>query len=430
MRCNKAIVSLTLGLMLGSASCGGGEVGVLLNVMGTPPQTDKLLLGVALNDQQGTPSQTAEWPKETTQLGFTFDAKDTGTLKLDLQAVDTDRCLRGQAKQDLPLPVAKGMAVSLTLSPQQPRKCGVLSPCPVNTLCGESIKPTTFAINAFWAVASNDIWAVGESGSVLHWDGVSWSLQRVPTVLALFDVWASGPKDIWAVGEATTQKNAVILHFDGQVWTDVQSPSAYDLNSIYGVSPTQIWAVGENDPVVSTTAGEFVSWDGARWVRLTNPLAGRLVGVWAASANDVYAVGKGLMIRHNGTTFQTVPLAAQGVLTTTTLTDIRGSAANDIWAVGSSGMILRYNGTAWSRLGAGSTGADLYAVYPMGPGLPVFFAGTGTTFLRSEAPYTSVTANQTMSVASGTLLGLGAGTDGIGWVGGAGGFLGHFDTKL
>ncbi|MDF2693089.1 MAG: hypothetical protein K0S65_1472, partial [Labilithrix sp.] len=65
--------------------------------------------------------------------------------------------------------------------------------------------PTTADLNAVWGSSSSDVWAVGNAGVVLHYDGKSWSRVKVaglgrrrPTLTA---VWAPLPGRVWIGGQ-------------------------------------------------------------------------------------------------------------------------------------------------------------------------------------------------------------------------------------
>jgi len=53
-----------------------------------------------------------------------------------------------------------------------------------------------------------DIFAVGDDGTIVHWDGTAWSAQASGTDALLGDVWGSGPNDVFAVGLGK------IVHYD------------------------------------------------------------------------------------------------------------------------------------------------------------------------------------------------------------------------
>jgi len=52
------------------------------------------------------------------------------------------------------------------------------------------------------------VWAVGEAGVILHFDGSGWSQSVSPTTHALRSAWGSSSGDVWTVGDSGT-----VLHF-------------------------------------------------------------------------------------------------------------------------------------------------------------------------------------------------------------------------
>jgi hypothetical protein len=87
-----------------------------------------------------------------------------------------------------------------------------------------------------------------------------WVLEELdsPTAKNLSDVWGSARDDVFAVGEAGT-----ILHYDGQAWSLVDTsslPIQQDLFGVSGRSADDVVAVGAN--------AHAVAWDGATWTLL------------------------------------------------------------------------------------------------------------------------------------------------------------------
>lgn len=76
---------------------------------------------------------------------------------------------------------------------------------------------------------------------------------------------------------------------------------------------------------------------GSSWIPLALPSTTVLTAVWGSSANDVYVVGTSGTILHSsdGTTFTAEP---SGV--TFNLNGVGGSGPNDVYAVGDHGTIL------------------------------------------------------------------------------------------
>ena len=57
------------------------------------------------------------------------------------------------------------------------------------------------ALVGIWGSGGRDIWVVGASGTVLHWNGTAWSdVDAGVESHTLVGVWGSGPHDVWLVG--------------------------------------------------------------------------------------------------------------------------------------------------------------------------------------------------------------------------------------
>jgi hypothetical protein len=104
-------------------------------------------------------------------------------------------------------------------------------------------------------IAANDVWSVGgdirtnpPSTVILHYDGAQWTKISTPDVGELQAVSAAAPDDVWAVGQFGT------LHWDGSAWSQVPAPAG-ELIAVDAVGPEDAWAVGgavvmhySNDP--------------------------------------------------------------------------------------------------------------------------------------------------------------------------------------
>jgi hypothetical protein len=61
-----------------------------------------------------------------------------------------------------------------------------------------------------WGTASDNLYAVGSQGTILHRDESGWQAMDSPTSEELMDVWGLGPDPMFAVGY-----NGTILRWDG-----------------------------------------------------------------------------------------------------------------------------------------------------------------------------------------------------------------------
>ena len=67
----------------------------------------------------------------------------------------------------------------------------------------------------------------------------TWQVMNTPTTEVLYDIWGTASDNIFAVGA-----NGTILHFDGDEWTQMSSPTSEFLMGVWGSSADDIWAVG------------------------------------------------------------------------------------------------------------------------------------------------------------------------------------------
>src|SRR5581483_2701034 len=115
------------------------------------------------------------------------------------------------------------------------------------------------SLMAVAAIATNDVWAVGQRGTQTlteHWDGITWSVVPSPNGGTLNDglsgVSAVTSADLWAVGFDITAGPSLTLieHWNGTRWSVVPSPNpSATLNFLNGVAADhasgQTWAVGD-----------------------------------------------------------------------------------------------------------------------------------------------------------------------------------------
>ena len=235
------------------------------------------------------------------------------------------------------------------------------------------------APNSLWDAVmfgADDVWVVGDSRTVAHWDGRVWVSDWGPGDLldATTDckaVWGTSSSNLWV---ATYQSG--ILYFDGSTWSVQHTGGLF--SGLWGSSGSDVWAVG--------SSGRTVHWDGSAWTTVTSPTTEFLQAVWGSASNDVWAVGNnGTIIHWDGSAWSTV---GSGV--TVVLWDVWGSSATDVWAVGNSGTVLHWDGSAWSTVTAPTT-SGLYAVGGLSS-TEVYVAGAASSIYRWDGSGWSSTA--------------------------------------
>jgi hypothetical protein len=143
---------------------------------------------------------------------------------------------------------------------------------------------TTTHLNAIWgAGASGPLFAVGDGGTILTNNGAGWVAQTSGTTQPLYAVWGTSGSDVFAVGGAGT-----ILHYDGTSWTAQSSGATESLRGLWGSSGSSVFAVGDANTILHYDAS---SWAAQTVDPFTNPSM-NLTGVWGASPSNIIAVGQ------------------------------------------------------------------------------------------------------------------------------------------
>jgi hypothetical protein len=123
-----------------------------------------------------------------------------------------------------------------------------------------------------WSAAGGSVWAVGRChagfeawGFVARGAGEAWGPYgglALPLLefRPLDAVWASADTNVWAASAGAGPLNEVagtILHFDGTTWTESSDPNTMGIDDLGGSDANDVWAVG--------LAGKRLHFDGTAW---------------------------------------------------------------------------------------------------------------------------------------------------------------------
>jgi hypothetical protein len=145
----------------------------------------------------------------------------------------------------------------------------------------------------------DDVMAVGTAGTILRRSGDNLGLVPSGTTETLRSIWvAPAPDDeAFAVGD-----NGTILHWDGTTWTSMTSPSdpwfGFRLNGVWGWSPTNVFAVGESSMLLR--------YDGSAWTQVAVDALADFTDVWGSAGNNVFVVAgdrSGIILHRCGTSW-------------------------------------------------------------------------------------------------------------------------------
>jgi hypothetical protein len=81
------------------------------------------------------------------------------------------------------------------------------------------------SLTTIWGVSKSDIWVGGKNGTLLHWDGHTWTPTSAPN----------------------------LFHWNGTLWKSTGSPGV--VGAIHGSASNDVWAVGN--------LGTIQHWDGS-----------------------------------------------------------------------------------------------------------------------------------------------------------------------
>ncbi len=196
-----------------------------------------------------------------------------------------------------------------------------------------------------WGASPDDLWAVGgeiDTGPpvLLHFDGESWTSQTVPPLdresTALLKIWGTSNDHIFAVGQT-----GLILEYDGNDWQQIDAGTADDLVSLWGTGPEEIVAVG------GRTNGTIATYNGTQWTsRSAAPLPG-LNGVFPLQEGEYLIgglIGSAAVYNVNTDNYQT-----ETTPTARTIHAIWHNGANTTYAVGGRSSETPYTGVALTQ---------------------------------------------------------------------------------
>lgn len=201
---------------------------------------------------------------------------------------------------------------------------------------------TSFGLNSVTAADPEHVWAVGESGKIVFFNGTGWSLQDSPgSNEELNDVDALDAEHVWSVGSKGT-----VLFFDGNSWTSQTSGTTQELTGVSAVDPAHVWAVGSVDTVLS--------FDGASWSQLPIEITynfSHLESVSALDTSHVWAVGwKPEIIFYDGANWTTQPIPVVSAYASEPYYRyVEALDVNHIWVATDEGPLLFSDGASWVK---------------------------------------------------------------------------------
>ena len=225
-----------------------------------------------------------------------------------------------------------------------------------------------------WGTSPRNVFAVGDGGAVLHYDGRQWQTAPKLTQDALLAVHGADARSVVAVGG-----RGIILRHDGNRWSEVVAPQNGTLADVWGTGSASFavgWkrntTTGRDEAWIRRSADGGRTWDGNL---VGDPAASLfLSAVWGVSESVVYAAGyrydavadryAGIILRSGdgGDSWETTPSTHTG---NRLLVSLWASSPSDVYAVGYQQDSLGYfEGVILHSTDGGETWTPTASPYP------------------------------------------------------------------
>jgi hypothetical protein len=144
-----------------------------------------------------------------------------------------------------------------------------------------------------WGSAANDVWAVGDYNSMLHYDGTAWKYRyfpRRPETIHFNSVWGLSATNVYAPYVGYFESG--VLHYDGVEWRPMPGLPADDhyyspwYTSVWGTAPDNLFVGGSAETYLAESPG-IMHWDGRTWTAMNR--GSYVTALWGFGPNDVLA---------------------------------------------------------------------------------------------------------------------------------------------
>jgi hypothetical protein len=194
--------------------------------------------------------------------------------------------------------------------------------------------PPGSVINCIGGIREDDLFAVGNDGLILHWNGLNWTSCKSPTQSHLFAV----SIDCNGGGLAVGREGAVLALRDN-VWSQLASPTKRNLRGVLIDRDHYAWVVGD--------MGTIIRWDGSTWTQEKSPTNEDLYAISRGSSDRLWAVGnRGTVIVFEDGKWKNFPNTPE---TGGALRAVVGDEDGRVWICGDGGLI-------WKKLELSDTG--------------------------------------------------------------------------
>ncbi|MDD5557495.1 MAG: hypothetical protein PHN82_09650 [bacterium] len=233
-------------------------------------------------------------------------------------------------------------------------------------------------LNAISGADSHPLWAVGNNGLILHYDGSRWVPERSGTLVDLTGVWALDGDRVWAMGEGW------FFYRDAGRWIPI--------GRVPGVQQVQFFPSGEAIVMKDATMYHYPG-TGKDLYEIPTPVKGRIMRFSALGAEHFWLLssdaGDRYISYYHGGEIDEIKVDGAGM----DILDMFASDDKNVWLVSMTAFtpsiaaysIMYYDGAAWQK-----TGVTGIRRLRRGMGSGVYGIGSGGVFNIEEEQVTPV----------------------------------------
>ncbi|KPA15359.1 BNR repeat-containing protein, partial [Candidatus Magnetomorum sp. HK-1] len=200
---------------------------------------------------------------------------------------------------------------------------------------------TTTDLYGIWALNSQLVYAVGDGGLILKYDGSSWTQENHGYTTDLSDIWGINSNDIVAVGTG-----AFRLRYYGSSWSPDGGSGSEDIHRIWSDN-TYYYTVGDNS--------EILEYNGS-WMTMTHSITDLLYDICGNSTHLYVAAEDGIIYQYANSSWSSITLDTTEYLQGIWVNENTG------FVVGTSGDIYQKINSQWTQLNS-DTSVNLNAVW-------------------------------------------------------------------
>lgn len=232
----------------------------------------------------------------------------------------------------------------------------------------EALPPVgTLGLHCLAPAGDGGLLAAGQLGEVHHFDGATWRKHfDLHVDITILSFWSEGSERIFGIGD-----EGLVLHWDGETWQRMTSGTKSALYGLWGMDAEHLLAVGD--------FGMVLRWNGERWDEFHTGTDNFLFDVWGDALDNIFIAGlSGTLGHFDGRRWTLTPVRARSDLLAI------GGNNDGVFAVGACGIALCHAGHGWQP---DTTGVDVGLRALSADGVyGVFAAGDGGAIIRRHGP--------------------------------------------